>query len=109
MAKYIIGIGLATVGGLLFFVGLGWLGIILICIGGFICFSSEYYKKIREENSQAQEQIYNTNKVGNCPNCNSNKTRKISSVGRVASVSTFGLASSTIGKQYICDECGHKW
>ncbi len=44
-----------------------------------------------------------------CPVCGSTNVKKISSMGRFASVATFGLASSKIGKQYECKRCKHKW
>lgn len=44
-----------------------------------------------------------------CPVCGSNKVWRISTGDRVASVYMVGLASSTIGKQYQCSSCGHKW
>ena len=59
--------------------------------------------------TEAKEEGYKTNMVANCPNCNSCRTEKISTVGRATSIYTFGLASSSIGKQYKCNDCGHKW
>lgn len=44
-----------------------------------------------------------------CPVCNSVNIKKISTIGRIASIATLGLASSKIGKQYQCNKCGHKW
>ena len=44
-----------------------------------------------------------------CPNCGSKNTHRISVAGRAVSVGTLGIASSTIGKQYKCDDCKHMW
>lgn len=44
-----------------------------------------------------------------CPMCGSKKTGRISTAGRAVSVAAVGLASSKIGKQYECRNCGHKW
>ena len=44
-----------------------------------------------------------------CPVCHSHNTSKISMLSRGVSVELFGLASDTIGKQYICMDCRHKW
>ena len=44
-----------------------------------------------------------------CPNCGGTNTKRISTVNRAASVATWGLASSKIGKQYECQSCRHKW
>ena len=44
-----------------------------------------------------------------CPVCGSTNTKELSNLNRTASVATWGLASSKIGKQYECKSCGHKW
>lgn len=59
---------------------------------------------------QFSESIGSTQGNGlKCPVCCSTNIKKISSMGRFASVATFGLASSKIGKQYECKNCKHKW
>lgn len=44
-----------------------------------------------------------------CPKCGSTNTQIISTLNRAVSISTVGLASSKIGKQYECKKCKHKW
>ncbi len=44
-----------------------------------------------------------------CPSCGSRNTSRIGNINRAASVATWGLASSKIGKQYECKNCKHKW
>lgn len=44
-----------------------------------------------------------------CPACKGYNTQRISTAKRVVSTSMVGLASSTIGKQYECKDCGYKW
>lgn len=44
-----------------------------------------------------------------CPACHGYNTQRISTTKRVVSTSLIGLASSTIGKQYECIDCRHKW
>ena len=44
-----------------------------------------------------------------CPACKGYNTQRISTTKRVVSTSMVGLASSTIGKQYECKDCLHKW
>ncbi len=44
-----------------------------------------------------------------CPECGSTDTKRISADNRAFSVAVYGLASSKIGKQYQCNNCGHKW
>lgn len=40
-----------------------------------------------------------------CPYCNSTRVKKLSTMGRFASFSMWGLASSKIGKQWHCNNC----
>ena len=44
-----------------------------------------------------------------CPTCQSTNIKKISTTNRLISVATLGLASSKIGKQFECKNCGYKW
>ena len=44
-----------------------------------------------------------------CPMCHMPSGEKISATRRVVSTTALGLASSDIGKQYRCKNCGHKW
>lgn len=41
-----------------------------------------------------------------CPYCGSLATSKISTIGKIASVGFFGLASSKLGKEWHCNKCG---
>lgn len=44
-----------------------------------------------------------------CPNCGSTNTKRVTATSRMAGVLTLGLASSSIGKQYMCKRCKYKW
>ena len=44
-----------------------------------------------------------------CPNCGSTDTKRVTATSRMAGVLTLGLASSSIGKQYMCKRCKYKW
>lgn len=44
-----------------------------------------------------------------CPNCGSKNTKRITKTKKVISTAAWGLASSTIGKQYKCNNCKHLW
>ena len=44
-----------------------------------------------------------------CSVCGSNNIRRISTASRMASTMAFGIASSSIGKQFVCNKCGYKW
>ena len=44
-----------------------------------------------------------------CPTCQSTDVQPISTFSRGASVLTFGLFSSKIGKTYECKNCKYKW
>ncbi len=61
-----------------------------------------------ERYQQAQHKQWEANHPI-CPACGSRNTSRISTLNRTASVATFGLASSKIGKQYECKACKHKW
>ena len=51
---------------------------------------------------------YNEN-IPKCPTCQSTDIKKIGALDRVTSVAFLGLASSKIGKQFQCNNCGYKW
>ena len=66
------------------------------------------------EEARAQQQKAEADRIyraqhPQCPACHGNNTRRISTTKRVVSTSVVGLASSTIGKQYECLDCKHKW
>ena len=44
-----------------------------------------------------------------CPMCHGFNTKRITQTHRVASTSVFGISSSTIGKQFTCNDCKYKW
>lgn len=44
-----------------------------------------------------------------CPTCGSKNIKKIGLISRGLSVSTFGLASNSLGKTFHCKNCGYKW
>lgn len=44
-----------------------------------------------------------------CPLCNSTNLKSISTINRATSVAVVGLASSKIGKQWECKNCGNKF
>lgn len=68
-----------------------------------------HYKK----NEAAVEKLYQQQQqqtpVIICPMCHMPSGEKISATRRVVSTTALGLASSDIGKQYRCKNCGHKW
>ena len=47
--------------------------------------------------------------IPKCPTCGSTNLIRISGLNRAASVFMFGIASSKIGKQFECKNCGYKW
>ena len=47
--------------------------------------------------------------VPKCPTCGSTNIQKISGTKRWLSTGLFGLASSGIGKNMCCKNCGHRW
>lgn len=79
------------------------------------CRDFETYQRqmIKEQDETiARQQRELNQKIANavkCPNCGSTNTKKISTTSRVTSVALVGVASSKIGKQYECKNCGYKW
>ncbi len=75
----------------------------------YICYK---YAQVKGQSGLQQLSAYNSQNVKaiiKCPVCGSIDVKRISTAGRVASIVTFGLASSKIGKQYECKKCKHKW
>ena len=79
----------------------------------------EYKKRKYEEKERAQankdplttlyQQQQQQASIIWCPMCHMPSGEKISTTRRVVSTTALGLASSDIGKQYRCKNCGHKW
>lgn len=44
-----------------------------------------------------------------CPTCHSSNIKRISNFNRAMSIHLFGIFSSKINKQFICNSCGYKW
>lgn len=73
-----------------------------------------YQKKIIKEQDETlkRQQKELEQKIANaikCPNCGSINTKKITTTSRVISTAMVGMASSKIGKQFECKDCGYKW
>ncbi len=71
-------------------------------------------KKAETERKQAEEEKKRKIEIAKaqrpkCPLCGGSNTARISTAGKVISTAALGLASSTIGKQYQCFDCKHKW
>lgn len=62
-----------------------------------------YKRKLILEQEAKEQQIIK------CPNCGSANTKRITTVDRVVSTTMVGVASSKIGKQFECKDCGYKW
>lgn len=70
--------------------------------------SAEIEKRKAEEQKKREQEIYKAQHP-KCPHCGGNNTSRITTTGKVISTAALGLASSTIGKQYQCYDCKHKW
>lgn len=72
-------------------------------------------KNAEEKEKERLERVFNkinsstTFNTPKCPTCQSTNIKKISTTNRLISVATLGLASSKIGKQFECKNCGYKW
>lgn len=71
--------------------------------------TAQIYKNFRSEINTLEKQNRVQNATIHCPNCGSANVKKISFTKRAASVTFFGLASSSINKQFECKSCGYKW
>lgn len=88
---------------------LPFLLIIPINLFGFYCFAKYDPKGFDETAKYNTQKHQKRNYSPDCPICHSHNTSKISMLSRSASIELFGLASDTIGKQYVCLDCRHKW
>lgn len=68
----------------------------------------ESRQRIKEKERARQERIKEAQHPV-CPNCGSKNTHRISTASRAVSTAAWGVASSTVGKQYKCDDCKHMW
>jgi DNA-directed RNA polymerase subunit RPC12/RpoP len=62
-----------------------------------------YKKKMVEKQEEIERETIK------CPHCNSYNARKITTTDRIISTTIVGVASSKIGKQFECKNCGYKW
>ena len=69
----------------------------------FLIKQDEYARKenLRKQREEAMKP--------KCPTCGSKNIKKIGLISRGLSVSTFGLASNSLGKTFHCKNCGYKW
>lgn len=71
--------------------------------------------KEREASIKSKRLIYERNEeqkaqnIPKCPTCGSTDIEKIGMMGKMLSTELFGLASSSIGKTFKCNDCGYKW
>ena len=68
----------------------------------------KYYREKREHKELGEKIKYN-NHMFTCPMCGSKNVLKISTTDRAISIAALGAASSKLGKQYVCDNCKHKF
>lgn len=66
-------------------------------------------RKVRAEEIAKRQQELQDAQHPKCPNCGSKNTKRITATNRAVSTATFGIASSTVGKQYKCNHCKHMW
>ncbi|MBE7013873.1 MAG: hypothetical protein E7419_01540 [Ruminococcaceae bacterium] len=87
-----------------------------LCLGGFALLGLFLESKLttpeekRAEEDYKKEQEFKKMNCGyKCPNCGAKAGHKISAISKSFSISTFGIASSKIGKTYKCEKCGYLW
>lgn len=69
---------------------------------------NETAKRIKTERLNVQKKYVEAN-TPKCPTCGSTNIKRISATKRFVGTGLFGLASSTIGKNQECLDCGAKW
>lgn len=71
----------------------------------------EFQLKMAQFKNQVQQQksVTSSSNKPKCPTCGSTNIKKISGTKRWLSTGLFGLASSNIGKNMCCQNCGYKW
>lgn len=91
--------------------------LLLFAIGAYICCEILYTSIIKhtpEYQNAKKIEIHRMQEIAQaqrpmCPACHGTNTGRIKISNRIVSTSLLGLASSTIGKQYQCYDCKHKW
>lgn len=91
----------------------------LLIFACFVLLGSTIFNNISNKTKKEIEQINKTQKEQKehqelhggykCPNCGEHAGHEISTMKKVISVGTLGLASDKIGKNYECKNCGYKW
>ena len=71
-------------------------------------FSHAKLKRIVDQNLHENVQD-KFNNIPRCPTCGSKEIKKISTPRKAISINMIGLASSSIGKTFMCKNCGYKW
>ncbi|WP_343247481.1 hypothetical protein [Diplocloster hominis] len=66
----------------------------------------ERLAKEKRSDEELKRNMHRNRVTVTCPYCNSTDTRKISAGSRIISADLFGLASSNLGKQWHCRNCG---
>ena len=69
----------------------------------------QFYAEVIKRNEIERKRRIEEGQHPVCPNCGSKNTHRISTARKIVSTEALGLASSTIGKQYKCDDCKHMW
>lgn len=76
---------------------------------GYEFISQKYAENCNQDTLQQIAAVNVRNSSPKCPVCGSTSIKRISTLNRLGSIATFGLASGKIGKQYECKSCKHKW
>ncbi len=65
-------------------------------------------KEIKEK-EQKQKELDSKKYKPKCPTCDSENVERITTFDRALSFGVFGFWSGSIGKNYRCRNCKHKW
>lgn len=70
---------------------------------------SENIMKCGDRDGKSKVESHQEEHIIKCPACGSTEVKKISTAKKVVSTELWGLASSDIGKQMVCEKCGYKF
>lgn len=69
----------------------------------------KFMELAERERQQNFDRSHGNPQLIKCPYCQSTSCNKIGTVKRSLSVALLGIASSKIGKQWHCNNCGSEW
>lgn len=70
---------------------------------------SQFKQNIPQPQHRTEPTSQPAENIPKCPTCGSTNVKPISGTKRWIGTGLFGLASSDVGKSYVCNNCKYKW